>query len=480
MGMKRLETDVAIVGGGTAGMAAAVSAAENGARVMVFEKTGDVSWGGVGTFAVESRHQRSRRIVFSKKDAVQMFLRHAHYKSNARLIGEYVERAAANLEWLESMGVIYDEPIAYYPGAQFTWHLMSPEGPRTTVAMAKKAGGLGAVLHMRTPARELVKKNGRVCGLVAEDTRGDAVQVDAGAVIIATGGFSENAAWIEKFTGHVLGKDVTLVPNDPPKLHGDGLRMAWEVGAASTDMCIDTYRGLPMPYGGPGGAQPELGVFRQPLLMVNQDGERFVNEEIVTDGAFSGNAVRQQKGCCGYIIFDEATNRFYEENDWDWLLPRFPERSVDVPGIIRRARSEGYQHLFMADSLEDLCAQTGIALEGLRATLGEYNQACETGRDPIFYKDARYLKPVHKPPFYAGRFMLNGYVSLGGVRVNHRIEALDKDFDPIPGLYVAGNDSNNLCGDTFVFFLAGHMSGFAFHSGRTAGENAVTYLARQH
>ena len=151
---------------------------------------------------------------------------------------------------------------------------------------------------------------------------------------------------------------------------------------------------------------------------------------------------------------------------------------MDVPGIIQKARSEGYQHLFMADSLEDLCAQTGITLEGLRATLGEYNQACETGRDPLFYKDARYLKPVHKPPFYAGRFMLNGYVSLGGVRVNHRIEALDEDFDPIPGLYVAGNDSNNLCGDTFVFFLAGHMSGFAFHSGRTAGENAVAYLAK--
>ena len=74
--MIRLETDVAVVGAGTAGMAAAVSAAEGGARVMVFEKTGDVAWGGVGMFAVE------------------MFLRHAHYRSNARLIGEYVERAA--------------------------------------------------------------------------------------------------------------------------------------------------------------------------------------------------------------------------------------------------------------------------------------------------------------------------------------------------------------------------------------------------
>jgi fumarate reductase flavoprotein subunit len=476
--MKRLDTDIAIVGGGSSGLAAAVSAAEKGARVMVFEKTNGLPFGGVGTFAVESHHQRSRRIAFTKKEAVEMFLRHAHYRSNARLLGEYVERSADTLEWLEAMGVLYVEPIAYYAGAQFTWHLMSPESPRTTGAMATRAQGLGAVLHMQTPVKELVKKNGRVRGLLAEDSSGAAVQVDAKAVIVGTGGFSENADWIKKYTAHALGKDVTLTPNDPPKLHGDGIRMAWEVGAASTYMCIDTYRGLPQPFGGPGGTQPELGVFRQPLLMVNQDGERFVNEEIVTDGAFSGNAVGLQKNSCGYVIFDEDTNRYYEQNDWDWILPMFAPRSADVPSIVRKAQSEGYQHLFLADSVEDLSAQTGIALEGLRSTLNEYNRMCETGRDPVFYKDPRYLKPVRKPPFYAGRFMLNGYVSLGGVRINHRIEALDENLDPIPGLYVAGNDSNDLCGDTYVFFLAGHMSGFAFHSGRTAGENAVGYLSR--
>jgi fumarate reductase flavoprotein subunit len=476
--MKRFDTDIAIVGAGSSGLVAAVSAAEQGARVMVFEKTGDPAFGGVGTFAVESRHQRSRRIAFSKKQAVEMFLRHAHYRSNARLLGEYVERSADTLEWLEDMGVVYVEPIAYYAGAQFTWHLMSRESPRITEAMATRATNLGAVLHMQTPVKELVKKDGRVCGLVAEDATGILLRVDAQAVIVGTGGFSENAEWIEKYTGHVLGRDITLTPNDPPKLHGDGISMAWDVGAARTDMCIDTYRGLPQPYGGPGGSQPELGVFRQPLLMVNEDGERFVNEEIVVDGAFSGNAVSLQKNCCGYVIFDEDTNRYYEEHDWDWLLPMFQPRSIDVPGIVRRAQDQGYPHLFLADSVEDLATQTGISREGLRRTLDEYNRMCETGRDTAFYKDAAYLKPVRCPPFYAGRFMLNGYVSLGGVRINHRIEALDDSLDPIPGLYVAGNDSNDLCGDTYVFFLAGHMSGFAFHSGRTAGENAVEYLRR--
>jgi fumarate reductase flavoprotein subunit len=74
--------------------------------------------------------------------------------------------------------------------------------------------------------------------------------------------------------------------------------------------------------------------------------------------------------------------------------------------------------------------------------------------------------------------MLNWYGSLGGVKINHRTEVLTKDFDVIPGLYTAGNDSNTVCGATYVFYLAGHMSGFAYNTGRIAGENASEYVKR--
>ena len=475
--MKRVETDVAVVGAGSSGLAAAVAAAEKGVRVAVFEKTREFPFGGVGTFGVESRHQRSRRIPFTKEDAVKLFLSHAHYRVDARLVRDYVEMSAGTIEWLEDMGVVYSEPIAYYPGAQFTWHLMDEKSPRTTEALAARAEALGVEIHMETPVKELQRRDGASWGVVAEEKSGQGVQVEAGAVIVGTGGFSENAAWVEKYAGHVLGKDLTLTPNEPPRLHGDGIRMAWEAGAARTGMIIDTYRGLPQPYGGPGGAQPELGVFRQPLLMVNLSGERFVNEEIVIDGAFSGNALSLQKDSCAFVIFDEDTNEYYEQNDWDWLLPRSQSRSVKVASIIKKAQSDGYQHLFIADSIDGLCRQTGISLAGLAKTFDEYNRMCDTGRDHLFYKNAAYLKPVRRPRFYAGRFKLNGYVSLGGVKVNHRIEVLDDDLDVIPGLYVVGNDSNDLCGDTYTFFLAGHMSGFAFNSGRIAGQNAAQHIA---
>jgi fumarate reductase flavoprotein subunit len=474
--MKYLESDVAIVGGGSAGLAAAAAAAENGLRVTVFEKAPDFSFGGMGTFAIESRHQRQRRIPFTKEDAYRAFMQHNHYRSDARLVKDYVDRSAGTIEWLESMGVLFAEPVAYYPGGHYTWHMKDEKSPRITDALAGKARKLGAVIYLETPVKQIFKENGKITGLTAESKTGEVLRVKARAVIIATGGFSENVEWVRQYTGHELGKDISLVPNDPPRLHGDGIRMAWELGAAKTEMYIDSYRGLPMPYGGPGGTIFELGTFRQPLLMVNMMGERFVNEDIVFDGASSGNAVYLQKNSCGFIIFDEDTNHYYEENDWEWILPSLFTRSKDLASIIQKARQEGYKHLFMADSMEALCSQTGINLKGLMCTLEEYNRACDTGRDVNFYKKAAYLKPVRKPKFYAGRFMLNGYVSLGGVRINHKTEVLNNDMDVIPGLYTAGNDSNNICGDTYTFSLAGHMSGFAYNSGRIAGENAAEYV----
>ncbi|MBN1460741.1 MAG: FAD-binding protein [Armatimonadetes bacterium] len=478
--MKRLDTDVAVVGAGCSGLAAAVSAAERGMRVAIFEKLADLPFGGVGTFGVESAMQRSKRILFTKEDAVKMFLRHSHYLADARLVRDYVHRSSDTIDWLQGMGVRFAEPIAYYSGGQFTWHMMDFQSPRTTEALAKRAEQLGGILYMQTPAKQLLTSSGRVSGLIAESKSGEAMEVNAGAVVVGTGGFSDNGEWVARYTSHELGRDVsvsTMFPGAPERLHGDGIRMAWEVGADQTSMYLHTYRGLPQPYGGPGGAQPELGIFRQPVLMVNLAGERFLNEDLVVDGALAGNAVSRQKESCGFAIFDDDTNQYYENNDYDWLLPTMPPRSVDVGSVILKAQSEGYKNLFLADSIEELCTKTGIDKDGLARTLVEYNKMCGSGRDDVFFKSARNLRQVRRPRFYAGKFILNAYVTLGGVRINHKAEALDRNADTIPGLYVVGNDSNDVCGDTYMFSLAGHMSGFAFNTGRFAGENASAYVA---
>jgi fumarate reductase flavoprotein subunit len=407
-------------------------------------------------------------------------MKHTHYRVDAKLVKAYLEKSGNTIGWFESMGIGFVDVLAYYPGAQYVWHYKDPESPAFTQALSDRIKSKGAAIFMETPARELIKQNGRIVGLIAEDKTGEVIQVNAKAVVIGTGGFAENVKWVEKYThlaGYPLLGQGDNMGGNTAMLTGDGIRMAWEAGGDETEMYVDTYRGLPQPYGGPGGTSIELGTFRQPILMVNLQGERFVNEEIVYDGAFSGNAVDAQKGRCAFGIFDEDTNRYYEENSWDWPLAYMSaDRSKDVGAFIKKAQEDGYEHLFMANSIEDLCAQTGINLEGLKKTLDEYNKACDTGRDDLFFKKDKYLKPVRRPTFYAGRFMLNWYGSLGGVRINHRVEVLNKDFDVIPGLYCAGNDSNTVCGATYVFYLAGHMSGFAYNTGRIAGENAAAYV----
>ena len=120
--------------------------------------------------------------------------------------------------------------------------------------------------------------------------------------------------------------------------------------------------------------------------------------------------------------------------------------------------------------------QAGINAEVLNKTVTEYNRACETGRDELFFKKAKYMMPVRRPPFYAARFFCGGYGSLGGIRINYKTEVLNKNGKVIPGFYAVGTDANAIYGDTYPFALSGNTSGFAYNTGRIAGENATKYI----
>jgi len=130
----------------------------------------------------------------------------------------------------------------------------------------------------------------------------------------------------------------------------------------------------------------------------------------------------------------------------------------------------------VADSIEELAEKTGIDPSGLKKTLAEYNRSCEKGYDDLFNKPHRYLRPLKTPKFYAARFFPGAYGSVGGIKINHRTEVLDKNWDEIPGLYAAGNDACSIYGDSYVFVLPGNTMGFAVNTGRIAGENASEYI----
>lgn len=522
--MKQVETDVVVISAGTAGLPAAVTAAENGAKVAVFEKSS--TSGGLGNMArgplaVESRLQRQRQIPLTREDAFRIFMDYTHWRVDARLVKAYLDRSAGTIDWLEKLGVEFSEVVAYFPGSNFTQHIVAIQpgaggpapgsggpppgargpapgsggpppgargaGPMGAASMMKiltdRAKELGCIFYFQTAVKKILKNEGRITSVIAEDASSEEIQANAKAVIVATGGFGNNPDMIKKYTGYEWGKDIFSFRI--PGCDGDGIRMAWDVGAGAGPMNMEII------YNPPGVSSPEFRsgaiAFRQPNLLVNLLGERFMNEEIIANTTFTGNAIACQKERVAYMIFDESIKKHYEEVGWDSLVLAQGLKAQNLDAEFAQALKNGLDGVmignakecfFMANSFEELSDKTKISLDGLRNTLAEYNRACETGRDTLFNKIAKYLRPVRQPPFYIGRLAVGGYGSLGGIKINYKTEVLTKDFDVIPGLYAAGVDANAIYGDSYVFILPGNTMGFAMNSGRMAGENAANYVKK--
>ena len=474
--MKTLEADVIVVATGTAGLAASIAAAEKGAKVIAFEKastTGGTGNMGMGPLGVESRLQRLKFLGPTKDEAFRIFMDFTHWQVDARLVRAYMDKAATTIDWLEDMGVEFMDPCAYFPGGHATWHPVKP-GTEACAAnmirvMTQRAKALDVQIFLQTPVERLVKEGNKIVGVVAEDRSGEPVEAKAKAVIIATGGFGDNPQWIKKYTGYEWGRDLQSFRI--PGLVGDGIRMAWEVGAARTDMRMELINLML------GDVNPELAeTFRQPHLFVNVMGERFINEEIMPNTAFTGNAISRQKDRMAFLIFDENIKRHMENVGFDFYHLVFPFTKVgNLDALIKEAVDTGFKEVFVANSLEELAEKTGIDSDGLKATVEEYNGYCERGFDPIFNKSHKLLRPIKEPKFYAGRQLPGAYGTLGGIKINHRTEVLDKNWKVIPGFYAAGTDACSIYGDTYVFILPGNTMGFALNSGRIAGESAAEF-----
>jgi fumarate reductase flavoprotein subunit len=498
--MGQVDSDIVVIGSGFAGLAAAVAAAERGAGVILFEKashTGGTSNMANGIFAVESRLQRRKMITLSKEEAFKIHMDYTHWNVDARLVSEYYNNSASTIDWLEKLGVKFLDVQCHTPGFNFTWHFISSSdfpdrstrisgsGATLIKILTEKAKELGVRIFLKTPVKKILKEDGRIIGVVAENEFGDEIQANSKAVIIAAGGFGDNPDWIKKYTVFEWGHD--LFSFRLPGLVGDGIRMAWEVGAADTEMGVIIHLAS-----GPlsrCGLFSAARVFRQPNLVVNLMGERFMDEEIMmTNLAFEAKAIARQKNRCAFVIFDEDTRKHYMESGFDSVswgdevdITKADNFSAELEQALSRHVNTVHDRgpdkvVFVANSLEELCAQTGIVFDGLRETVDEYNRACEMGCDTQFYKNPRYLRVIKHPRFYACKIVLDGWTSAGGIKINYKTEVLTKESVVIPGLYAAGTDANSIYSDTYMFVLPGNAAGFAVNTGHMAGEHAFEYV----
>ncbi len=480
--MKQYQADIVVVAAGPAGLAAAVQAAENGARVIVCEKTamtGGAANMGMGPLGIGTRYQRQEGKEITLEKAFNMFMEYTHYNVDARLVRRYFAQSADTLDWLEGMGVEFEGAFRYFPQSEATWHIVKTDkgiGPRAAAVMNKalynRAVELGVHFLLKTPVQKILKEGPKVCGVLATDRDGEAVQIDCKAAIICTGGAGGNKQMILEETGYRHGED--LFSFAIPGLVGDGLRMAWEAGADHMPVRME---GAASVEGCEGLSASVSSVFYQPNLLVNWLGERVMNEEQASNSTFLHNVVSHQKDKICFSVLDRSIVEHYEKDGVDVRSLVRPNPDVsDFCDNMEKAREQGNTKLYQADSLRELAEKMGIDPERFEQTVTAYNGYCETG-DTEFFKDKRFLLPIWKAPFYAARIRPSGYGTVGGIRINENCEACGPDFYPIPGLYAAGADACNIYDDSYMFLLPGNSMGFAINSGRIAGMSAAEYVS---
>lgn len=480
-----LYSDIVIIGAGGAGLPAALSAVENGlSNVVMLEKRNSVGGNAAranGIFACGSRLQIEAGIKINGDDIFKKAMEWHHYdKVNPKILRSFINKSAETLQWLENKGIEFELKRGPFPPDRMpSWHVVKGTSPSSRFAsavnqLAKRCRDMGIKLLLRTGAKKIIPgANGNIVGVLANTGEKD-IEIKTNAVIIATGGFHGNKALLlryfpfydEAFFTHSLTHT------------GDGVMMASEAGAAIEDFAT-MVREFCFSFD-PGKNKPNR-LAREPYtIWVNKKGERFIDETATNHINTCTNAIIQQPGKYAYCIYDDKMVQHVMEKGW-LLGSSGLNRSADEPFpnfrniLVEEARNEIWAKI--STSWFDIATWIGAVPEVLESTINEYNSFCDQKYDKDYLKEPRFLLPLRNPPYYAIKFRPLMIDTIGPIRINERMEVLDKQSRKIPGLYAAGVvtsgwQSYDYCGD----LLFGSALGFSVYSGRVAGESAADYV----
>ncbi|KAF1297726.1 hypothetical protein BAU15_13195 [Enterococcus sp. JM4C] len=485
-----LEADVVVVGTGGAGTAAALTAAQAGKKVVVIEKNDFVGGNtklSSGFFAVETALQKEAGVKTSVDEAVNQLLEFNDYLSNGPLTRAIVESSAETVAWLQEEGMdmyLQKETTQLshgddaYKSRSYHKYTDSEKGFTTLYAKLEE---LGAKVLMNTSLTELQTEGDKVTGIVAEKEDGGTLTVNAKANIICTGGFGADTEKVNELMGTAQMSSLG-VPNT-----GEGLSSMVDAGATDID-------GTPLLH----AAQLAEGEVKQdsqgenlagyssssltqllmsPLLWVNPQGSRFVNEDVVYDTAYWANAAYAAGGKY-YIVVDEATLKDYTKGTDMILSYSGPGPNTDKADFVELANgSVEAGTAFKGDSLEDLAKETGFNEATLKETVDRYNQLVKGKEDTDYRKDSKSMKyAVSEGPYYAFDCRAVYLGTVGGVKVNEKLEVLNADEQTIEGLYTGGANAGGYYQGKGYPPYEGLASGFSWTSGRIAGQSAVEFL----
>ena len=493
------ETEVLVIGCGTGGMFVVASAAEEGAKVIGIDRfpTGVGIRDDLG--AIDSRYQKEWGTKIDKFDYITMATQYAAGHINQELVKLFCEESGAVIDWYgdrlaergvelwhESGDSVDDARYHHFPTGHSPRWAGSDDGTGNKLdgnkVLYDYATKLGAEFHYNTKMVKLTREGGRVTGCIAENGDGQYVRYTASkGTVVATGGYSLNYEMMEALQPwnlRIIGRN-----GSEPGAFGDGIKACLWAGAKMDethsmmmfDRCAlrpDQETGVETAKSGDNGF---FWMGSQPWLKVNADGKRFFNESGTYEGIL--HADEYQKGHVHYTIFDSnwttyatqfkmhGCSRLYPfENGAD---PNIPYQAIEggmLPGLIENG------FVMQADTIEELADKLGLPADALAATVKRYNELAYAGNDEDFGKEAFRLTPVDKGPFYGAKN--TGYVlcTMDGIQIDTNMNAIDTEGNPIPGLYVVGNDSGCYFANTYPNLSTGMACGRTVTFGRLLGK----------
>ena len=502
-----IDCDIVVCGLGAAGFMSAITAAKAGSKVVVLEKGEDITApNGVyvsGPFAVGTTvlQEKEGGTTLTEDDVFYHVMNYTHWTPNPALMRRCIHESKNAVANLIEIGYEFKEVNFRFEtpfiGEKGGFHLITtPLEDRFTV-WSDAIANYGIDARFSTAMTSLVMDGDKVCGVLAEGPDGT-VQVNAGAVIIATGGYLGNEDLQERFL-HT--RDLNVAKGGVSLCTGDGILACEAVGAALEK----TFGYCPCEYGGTNdkASRPakqdkydqnyafKFGYYGN--LLVDAEGKRFLNEGMLCDFPMSYGSEQTLHNNPWYAIVDQtyvdvltteglynymkargAQDGEYGDPNTNWFIGAyFKDRILDkLPEDIEEGIAEGW--CWKADTLEEVAEKFGLT--NLVSTVESYNAMCEAGEDTEFYKPACFMKPVATAPFYAFEYVPSAWGTNGGIKVDSGLHAVDAQNNAIPGLYVAGVDAGSMY--TVPYFTnPGSSVGNAMGSGWFVAEQIATDLA---
>jgi fumarate reductase flavoprotein subunit len=428
--MQERDFDVIVIGAGGAGLGAAVSAAEHGARVLILEADrkfgGSTAYSTGVVYAAGTSVQRRGNIIDTADAMFEYIMTLNAYRTSPLFARILSDRSADAIEWLISHGVEFRSEDLYVSGVESVarGHRAAGNGIEIVDTLDQAAHKLRVEHALNTRVQKLHLIDGAVSGVEV-----DGEAVTAAAVILATGGFGANPDLVKRYYRNA---NAEYWYPGTPFAQGDGLQLGSDAGAdlAGPD---DGHAGLTV------GLMRELESYLPGwVIFVNRNGRRFVKETAAY--AVMPSVLDSQPGNDAFVIFDEAARAAAKVIvTYKALAPSWTADTLQL--LANQGR------LAKFETLEEIASYAHLPAATFKNTISAYNKDCHADLDSQFFKDARYLKPVSTPPFYVARLRPGVLgISEKGLRVDGQARVLDSTDGPIPGLFAAGETAATLPG----------------------------------